>query len=168
MTPTAEAAATTATAAATSGPRPPVPAPTPRGPASRALLGLLVAEGGAAVASGDDRAAEDRDTARSGGDAFARAADLALSEPRGVLTDDDLQLTLFLLYLLHYGPGEYVRGDWEWDPQLLASRATIEEAVESALCDRVPMPSDLPTDGASTSALLFEMTANAAFPTLTT
>ncbi|MCT1690822.1 hypothetical protein M3B11_07610 [Brevibacterium sp. p3-SID960] len=69
---------------------------------------------------------------------------------------------------MHYGPGEYIRGHWEWSPQLLASRAKIEKVVESALCDRVSMPTDLPTDGASTSALLFEMTANAAFPTLTT
>lgn len=145
MTPTSEAVAT-------SGPRPHVPAPTPRGPVSRALLGLLVEE--------------DRDTARSLTDAFARATDLALSETRDVLTDEDLQLTLFLLYLLHYGPGEYVRGDWEWDPQLLAIRATIEEAVERALRGRVPMPENLPTDGVGTSALLFEMTAGAAHPTL--
>lgn len=95
MTPTAEAAATTATAAATSGPRPPVPAPTPRGPASRALLGLLVAVGSATVANRDDESQADPDIACPGGDTFARAADLALSEPRGVLTDEGIQLTLF-------------------------------------------------------------------------
>ena len=56
------------------------------------------------------------------------------------LADDDLQLTLYLCYELHYAELEGVDGDWEWDPGLLAFRAALERAFEDALRAAVPVP----------------------------
>lgn len=67
----------------------PVTAPTPRGIASQSLLELLAHEPGSAEADVDR---------------VATSVDRALAECGDQLNDNDLQLTLFLLYLLHYGP----------------------------------------------------------------
>ncbi|WP_320066265.1 iron-containing redox enzyme family protein [Micromonospora sp. RTGN7] len=49
------------------------------------------------------------------------------------LTDEDLQLTLFLCYELHYRGWAGVADDWEWQPVLLALRARAERVFEAAL-----------------------------------
>src|SRR5689334_11436865 len=56
------------------------------------------------------------------------------------LTDDDLQLALYLCYELHYRgvPGADER--WEWDPDLLAFRARLEASFERALLETVGAP----------------------------
>ena len=105
-------------------PAPPTP-PAPRGPASAALLGLLTG-----------RAERTPETMAS----IAEHVDAALTESDALLHHDDLQLTLFLLYLLHYGPARYVVDDFEWDPQLLAIRARIEDVYEHVLRDIVNVP----------------------------
>jgi hypothetical protein len=56
---------------------------------------------------------------------------------RGV-NDEDLQLTLFLCYELHYRGWEPVDEDWEWDPSLLALRAHAESRFLSSLRRLVP------------------------------
>ncbi|GAA0985518.1 iron-containing redox enzyme family protein [Nocardiopsis tropica] len=59
--------------------------------------------------------------------------------PRGVpavadpLQDEDLQLSLFTCYQLHYSDLEGVDGTWEWNPALLALRAELEGELERAL-----------------------------------
>ncbi|WP_229662242.1 hypothetical protein [Agromyces bauzanensis] len=47
-----------------------------------------------------------------------------------LLTDDDVQLALFLMYELHYGGLEDVSDSWEWDPRPLAVRVPIERECE--------------------------------------
>jgi len=53
------------------------------------------------------------------------------------LGDDDLHLALYLGYELHYRGFEGVDDALEWDPTLLALRASMERAFESALRDQV-------------------------------
>ena len=47
--------------------------------------------------------------------------------------DEDLQLTLWVLYELHYRSFEDLGGDWEWDPGLLGVREALERQFERAL-----------------------------------
>src|SRR5947209_19966113 len=54
------------------------------------------------------------------------------------LTDEDLQLALYLCYELHYRGLPGVDDAWEWEPSLLALRAALERPFESALRDTVP------------------------------
>jgi hypothetical protein len=84
--------------------------PTARGPVSQVLTDVL---------------------ARGGRDLPAGLAD-QLAE-RDVLTDEDLQLTLFVCYELHYRGWDGVDDRWEWDPALLTLRAVAEERCERAL-----------------------------------
>ncbi|WP_204004601.1 iron-containing redox enzyme family protein [Micromonospora lutea] len=49
------------------------------------------------------------------------------------LTDEDLQLTLFLCYELHYRGWQGVEDAWEWQPSLLAVRAIAERRFEEAI-----------------------------------
>jgi hypothetical protein len=78
---------------------------------------------------------------------------------RQVLNDDDLQLTLWVLYELHYRGFEEVDERWEWDPALLRFRAVLEERFEAALRDVVGVldgharPGELDVPSALTSLL---------------
>lgn len=60
--------------------------------------------------------------------------------PDDPLTDEDLQLALYVAYELHYRGFAGVDDRWEWDPALLALRATLERAFEAALRATVPQP----------------------------
>jgi len=53
------------------------------------------------------------------------------------LTDEDLQISLAVLYELHYRGFEGVSDDWEWDPALLRLRAGLERRHLAALRDLV-------------------------------
>src|SRR3978361_1942528 len=61
-----------------------------------------------------------------------RAEQLA-TLPAGVLTDDDLQLSLAICYELHYRGFDDVSEDWEWDPCLLRLRGALERRHLAAL-----------------------------------
>ena len=81
-----------------------------------------------------------------------------------VLTDDDLQWSLFVLYELHYRGIDGVSDSWEWHPDLLRVRAELEEPFERRLREiaaAVPVPEadDLP-------GTLFAMTAPGKGPSL--
>jgi hypothetical protein len=56
------------------------------------------------------------------------------------LHDEDLQLTLFVCYELHYQGFDDVDDSWEWHPGLLALRAAAEERFERRLRTLVPPP----------------------------
>src|ERR671930_2222000 len=61
------------------------------------------------------------------------------------LTDDDLQLALYLCYELHYRGLPGVDERWEWEPSLLAARRELESTFEEALLGTIgPPPSDAP------------------------
>ena len=49
------------------------------------------------------------------------------------LSDEDLQLSLLVLYELHYRGVQGVDERWEWHPQLLGARAQLEAVLEEAL-----------------------------------
>jgi hypothetical protein len=95
----------------------PVLAPAPRGELSAVLLGALP---GAPFALDPDLPVPDEDP----------------------LTGEDLHLSLYLCYELHYRgvPGADER--WEWEPSLLALRRRLESRFEDALADLVPRRDD--------------------------
>jgi len=62
-----------------------------------------------------------------------------LGEPAGdPLSDDDLHLSLYCCYELHYRSFRDVDPYWEWNPGLLAARQRMEEAFELALRRAAP------------------------------
>ena len=61
--------------------------------------------------------------------------------PADALSDQDLQLSLYLCYELHYRGLPGVADEWEWEPSLLALRRDLEGAFLAALADAVPQPS---------------------------
>jgi hypothetical protein len=63
------------------------------------------------------------------------------------LSDEDLQLALYLCYELHYRGLPGVDDGWEWDPGLLALRAQLEREFERGLHTAVPPePDPVPAD----------------------
>ncbi len=99
--------------------------PLPRGPVSATLLRVLA--GSEEVELLGERAAE-----------LAAALDGAPGAT--VLDSEDLQLSLLVLYELHYQGLDGVDPDWEWSPDLLAVRAVLEGLLERALRDEVSVP----------------------------
>jgi hypothetical protein len=85
--------------------------PSPRGVVSGALITAL------------GRAPHELDPAIADGYPSAAAG----------LTDEDLQLTLFVLYELAYRGWDGVDDEWEWQPSLLRLRTAGEEIFEAAL-----------------------------------
>jgi heme oxygenase-like protein len=65
---------------------------------------------------------------------------LPLVTPVDALSDQDLQLALYLCYELHYRGLPGVADAWEWEPSLLALRRDLEAAFEAALSAAVPRP----------------------------
>jgi hypothetical protein len=60
--------------------------------------------------------------------------------------DEDLQLTLFVCYELHYRGWESVDDRWEWNPSLLALRAVAEKRFERHLRSVVGPVTPVPPD----------------------
>jgi hypothetical protein len=52
--------------------------------------------------------------------------------------DEDLHLSLYLCYELHYRGLPGVDADWEWEPTLLSLRRDLERRFEAQLRERVP------------------------------
>lgn len=92
---------------------------------------------------------------------LATIGDRALARSGDVITDDDVQLSLFALYSLAYGSFDAFGDRWEWSPELIRLRTDLEHAFESALRERI-RPPELPaaTAGAVAEAL-FDLTAPA-------
>lgn len=84
------------------------PIPPPRGEISDALIGVLGSNPGSPVP----------------------APGAGSEDP---VTDEDLQLALYLCYELHYGGVEGADSGWEWDPGLLGLRRGLEQRFEDAL-----------------------------------
>jgi hypothetical protein len=94
----------------------PVAEVAPRGPLSRALFDALACPPGSEV---------------------IRARPPTPGPGHDPLADEDLQLALYCCYELHYRGLEGVDDGWEWDPGLLAFRASLEDVFEQALRDAV-------------------------------
>lgn len=91
--------------------------------------------------------------------ALEHAARTAVEGSRDVLTDDDVQVTLFALYELHYRGVDGVDEAWEWQPGLLAVRAVLEQALEAAVRALVPVPDGAARDAEAVAQRLFELAA---------
>lgn len=123
-----------------------LPLPLPRGPLSTVLLSTLTAGPPA-------------------GDAHARLAPLRkaahdlLDPGHDALRDEDLQLTLTLLYELHYRGVDGIDDAWEWEPTLLAVRQSLEHPFEAAVRARAGHPTCAETDAAGVARRLFELAA---------
>jgi hypothetical protein len=74
------------------------------------------------------------------------------------LTDDDLQLALYLCYELHYRSFPKVDQDWEWSPTLLAARALLELPFFCALEEELPRWE--PVDPGAVGDALFRLEAD--------
>lgn len=122
-----------------------------RGPLSRRLLDALARRPSTAHAELPD---------------FLAGIDLALAGTADILRDDDLQLTLFMLYGLFYGDVGDVEDGWEWHPVTLAARAAIEDRFERRLRECVRVPALPPADAESVAASLFGLTGAESGPGL--
>ena len=60
--------------------------------------------------------------------------------PDDPLSDEDLQLALYLCYELHYRGLPGVPDEWEWEPSLLGLRRQLEARFEAALLDVLGAP----------------------------
>jgi hypothetical protein len=123
--------------------------PTPRGPLSAALLEALRGEPGPVPAA-------------------QAAADGALAATADVIADDDLQLSLFVLYELHYRGVDGVDEAWEWQPDLLRLRGDVERAFEAALRETVAVPETPARTAADVAQALFDLTAADTGPSVST
>lgn len=117
--------------------------PAPRGPLGASLTDLLVHPRRGEVVADEALLARWR----------------AGAEVSDAVTDDDVQLTLWTLYALHYRGFEGVDDAWEWDPDLLRLRGILEEAFERALRDQVTPPAETPAEREAVASALFAMTA---------
>jgi hypothetical protein len=99
-------------------------------------------------------------------DGFQESLQLAILESDDLLRDDDLQLTLFLLYSLHYGSVLDVDDEWEWHPLTNGARLALEGAFESQLRQTVPMPELPMPEAEAVAAALFQLTSADSGPSL--
>src|SRR5438309_5230393 len=95
--------------------------PSPRGPLSELLVSRLTDEPGP-------------------------VHEVAASPIEDPLSDEDLQLALYLCYELHYRGLPGVSDDWEWEPSLLRLRARLESRFERALREAVAGPAPVSAD----------------------
>ncbi|MFJ4045343.1 iron-containing redox enzyme family protein [Microbacterium sp. NPDC089987] len=82
------------------------------------------------------------------------------------ITDDDVQLSLFLLYAVAYGSLPQFGAHWEWDVSLLTARAVLERAFEDAVRAAAPMPDTPEATREAVAAALFALTAPQPGPSL--
>jgi hypothetical protein len=122
-----------------------------RGPVSSMLLDALRGE------------VADADTTLHG---FVESVRDAADSTENIVRDDDLQLTLFVLYGLAYGSVVDADDDWEWHPTLISARTILEKSFEHRLRIDVPMPELPNTDAESVSRALFELTSGDSGPSL--
>jgi hypothetical protein len=86
---------------------------------------------------------------------------VAVDDP---LSDDDLQLALYLCFELHYRSFSGVDPEWEWNPSLIAIRNALEGAFCAALAEAVgPVEA---VDPAEVGELLFRLEAEDDGPSL--
>ena len=87
-------------------------------------------------------------------------------ESDDLIHDDDVQLSLFLLYSVVYGSMPQTHPEWEWHPDLVAARSRLERAFEQQLRGMVEV-GELPEPTQDAVARhLFALTAPTKGPSL--
>ena len=76
------------------------------------------------------------------GDDVRPLAPPALPTPDDPLVDEDVQLSLYLMYELHYRGLPGVDPEWEWEPSLLALRRELEALLLDAVTGEIGSPAD--------------------------
>lgn len=89
-----------------------------------------------------------------------------LERSADLLSDEDVQLTLYVMYELFYRGFEGVDDDWEWSPEVLGARRLIESAVERHLSERVQVPEEVAPERAAVAEALFALTAPSPGPSV--
>jgi hypothetical protein len=97
---------------------------------------------------------------------FPALAEDVLADVADPLRDDDVQLTLFLLYAGHYGSLSFIDPAWEWSTDLISARAALERRFEDTLRRDIPVPHLPPADAEAVAAALFAMAAPVPGPSL--
>lgn len=90
------------------------------------------------------------------------AAGRRLAALEGVRCSDDAQISLLMLYELHYQGLREVPDTWEWNVDLLSCRQVLEDCFERELRELVSVIDP----GGDVAELLFEMTAPSRGPSL--
>lgn len=80
------------------------------------------------------------------------------------LADEDLQLSLYLCYELHYREYQDIAVGWEWNADLLRLRASLEAIYDAALWELVPDAAAVAPDAVGET--LFELSKNDDGPSL--
>ncbi|HEV7949145.1 MAG TPA: iron-containing redox enzyme family protein [Glaciihabitans sp.] len=80
--------------------------------------------------------------------------------------DDDVQVSLFVLYGLHYGSLGGLGAEWEWNPELIAARGKLERAFEAELRALIPVPETPEPTRAAVAQALAVLTAVESGPSL--
>lgn len=117
--------------------------PAARGPLSTALLEMLTEDPAAAASL----------------PALQTAAERAVAGTDDVLTDEDVQLSLTVLYELAYRGVDGAADAWEWHPDLLRVRATLEAPFEAAIRALVPVPETDARTAHEVAEALFALTS---------
>src|SRR4051812_34318051 len=81
--------------------------------------------------------------------------------------DEDLHLTLYCCYELHYRGFEGVDDRWEWEPSLLRVRGELERRFEGGLVERIGPPGP-PPDPAEVDLRLRELMQGDEAPSVST
>jgi len=124
---------------------------TPRGPVSEALLHAFSTE------PHPDAPAMDE---------VVELTRTALAAGTDLLTDDDLQISLYMMYGLSYGDTVDADDEWEWNPGLVRARRLIEREFERQLRQRIAVD-DLPAPEAeAVASYLFGITSEDGGPSL--
>jgi hypothetical protein len=82
---------------------------------------------------------------------------VAMPETDRPLVDEDLQLTLYLLYEMHYQGFAEVDRAWEWEPSLVELRVELERRYLEALREMLPAGGGVSPE--DVGDLLFELAA---------
>lgn len=85
---------------------------------------------------------------------------------RDLIRDEDVQLSLFLLYSLYYGSVVESGDQWEWDLSTIAARQQLESAFEAQLRAQVTIPELPNATDEDVAAALFDLTSPDSGPSL--
>ena len=102
----------------------------------------------------------------AGTESLERLGEAAVSRAVNAVRDDDLQLSLFLLYAQHYGTLPQLAAELEWEPRLVALRLRLEAAFEAALREQVEVPAVPQPRAGAVAEALFALTAEPGGPSL--